>query len=250
MSARGKQNEELEALLERQRAPRAALDEDSEAALSRLTPNEQALIRRVLAGRRRSVVEEMEDERTFGQRLADRVAYMAGSWTFIVAFVAALALWMAANVAGMWGEWDPYPFILLNLVLSSLAALQAPVIMMSQNRLAEQDRRVAKHDLDLSVKEEAQIGQIMDACFACRQQRRAEMLPVLNGLPRKLHRVPELLRRQVDALTEKAKAGSITEAEQRDLDQALDYLDDLTVLEFERANAAACPLGRAREEGQ
>jgi uncharacterized membrane protein len=163
MSARGKQNEELEALLERHRAARTALDDGSEAVIHGLTPNEQALIRRVLAGcPRKSVVEEMEDERTFGQRLADRLACMAGSWTFIVAFLAALVLWMAANVAGMWGGWDPYPFILLNLVLSSLAALQAPVIMMSQNRLAEKDRRAAQRDLELSIKMELQNHQILE----------------------------------------------------------------------------------------
>ena len=253
MSARDRQEEELKALLELHRAPRAALDEDSEAVLSGLTPNEQALIRRVLAGcPRKSVVEEMEDERTLGQRLADRMASMAGSWAFILTFMAALALWIAVNVARLWGEWDPYPFILLNLVLSSLAALQAPVIMMSQNRLAEKDRRAAQRDLELSIKAEVQNNRIMEACFACRQRRRAELLSALKEPPRgaKLHKVPGLLQRQIDALIEKGKAGSITDAEQRDLDQMLDYLDDLTILELERATAAACPPEGAREEGQ
>lgn len=245
MSARGRQNEELEALLERHRAPRPALDDSSEAVIHGLTPNEQAMIRRVLAGcPRKSVVEEMEDERTLGQRLADRLACIAGSWTFITAFLAALALWMAVNVAAVWGEWDPYPFILLNLVLSSLAALQAPVIMMSQNRMVEKDRRMAQRDLELSIKAEVQNNQIMEACFACRQQRRVVLLnePV---------KAPRLLQRQIDALIESGKAGSITDAEQRDLNQALDYLNDLAVPGRRAPDCQLnCPLRRAREGDQ
>jgi uncharacterized membrane protein len=248
MSARDKQNEELKALLERHRAARPALDEDSEAVLSGLTPNEQALIRRVLAGcPRKSVVEEMDDERTLGQRLADRLASLAGSWGFITASLAAIALWIAANAAGLCSVWDPYPFILLNLVLSSLGAIQAPVIMMSQNRALEMDRRTALRSLELSIKAEVQNNQIMEACFACRQQRRVALL---NELPSgaKPRKVPGLMQRQIDALIEKGKAGSITDAEQRDLNQTLDYLNDLTIPAGAPDCQLDCPLRRAREE--
>src|SRR5215472_11753999 len=99
---------------------------------------------------------EFEEQMTFGQRLADAVARMGGSWAFIIVFGAILIIWMAANV---WflrppRNFDPYPFILLNLVLSTLAALQAPVIMMSQNRQAEKDRLLAQNDYLVNLKSE------------------------------------------------------------------------------------------------
>jgi uncharacterized membrane protein len=92
------------------------------------------------------------DERlTFGERLADRVAAFGGSWTFIIIFLAAIAVWMLRN-AETAVPFDPYPFILLNLVLSCVAALQAPIIMMSQNRQAAKDRLDAQHDYEVNLK--------------------------------------------------------------------------------------------------
>lgn len=100
------------------------------------------------------------DERTFGQRMADRIAGFGGSWPFILLFLAFLAGWMTLN-AGILARrneaFDPYPFILLNLVLSTLAALQAPVIMMSQNRQAERDRLNAANDYEVNLKAEMEI---------------------------------------------------------------------------------------------
>jgi uncharacterized membrane protein len=97
-----------------------------------------------------------EERLTVGQRLADRVAAFGGSWPFIALFGVAMGLWILFNTAGRSG-FDPYPFILLNLVLSCLAALQAPVIMMSQNRQTAKDRLVSQHDYEVNLKAEMEI---------------------------------------------------------------------------------------------
>jgi uncharacterized membrane protein len=95
---------------------------------------------------------------TFGQRVADKVASFGGSWTFIILFVAFLLLWIAANIFILANKgFDPYPFILLNLILSCVAALQAPVIMMSQNRQGEKDREKAQNDYMVNLKSELEI---------------------------------------------------------------------------------------------
>lgn len=100
---------------------------------------------------------EFDRELTFGQRLADKVAEFGGSWSFIVSFAVILVVWIAINsIALIWG-FDPYPFILLNLVLSCIAALQAPVIMMSQNRQEAKDRLRAEHDYQINLKAELEI---------------------------------------------------------------------------------------------
>ena len=97
-----------------------------------------------------------EERLTVGQRLADRVATFGGSWPFIALFGVAMGLWILFNTERQPG-FDPYPFILLNLVLSCLAALQAPVIMMSQNRQAAKDRLVSQHDYEVNLKAEMEI---------------------------------------------------------------------------------------------
>jgi uncharacterized membrane protein len=95
---------------------------------------------------------------TFGQRIADRVASFGGSWTFIIIFVTFLLGWIAINIVLLANKgWDPYPFILLNLILSCVAALQAPVIMMSQNRQGEKDRDKAENDYMVNLKSELEI---------------------------------------------------------------------------------------------
>ncbi len=95
---------------------------------------------------------------TLGQRLADKVATFGGSWSFILTFLFFMAVWIAANVY-LLGEkpFDPYPFILLNLILSCIASLQAPIIMMSQNRQEEKDRERAKKDYMINLKSELEI---------------------------------------------------------------------------------------------
>lgn len=95
---------------------------------------------------------------SIGQQLADKIAAFGGSWKFIIIFGIFIVLWMGVNVFFLFNKgWDPYPFILLNLILSCLAAMQAPIIMMSQNRQAEKDRVQAEHDYMVNLKSELEI---------------------------------------------------------------------------------------------
>jgi len=96
---------------------------------------------------------------SIGQRLADKVSEVAGSWTFIISFLGLFFVWVCVNIYFIF-RWDPYPFILLNLALSTLAALQAPVILMSQNRQAERDRLTAKYDYRVNRKAEREIQDV------------------------------------------------------------------------------------------
>ncbi len=128
--------------------------------LCELDEEEQAVIQRVAAGTYLGIdaSEAAQLSATFGDRMADRVAAIGGSWAFIIVFVIVMAAWMAVNVAHTWGiEFDPYPFILLNLTLSTLAALQAPIILMSQNRQAKKDRIAAKHDYEVNLRAHFEI---------------------------------------------------------------------------------------------
>ena len=99
---------------------------------------------------------------TLGQRAADAIAKFAGSWAFIFSFTGVLILWMAVNTILASNAFDPYPFILLNLVLSCVAAIQAPLIMMSQNRQEEKDRRRAENDYKVNLKTEIMIEDLYD----------------------------------------------------------------------------------------
>lgn len=108
-------------------------------------------------------VEEEVDTRNYGQIVADKVAAFGGSWTFIIAFFVFITIWIGSNVIIFTNkEFDPYPFILLNLILSCVAALQAPVIMMSQNRQEEKDRERAKKDYMINLKSELEIRMLDD----------------------------------------------------------------------------------------
>ena len=117
----------------------------------------------------RNINVEMEERATIGQRIADRVASFGGSWTFIIIYVSFLAAWMALNSfilihyghGEQGAQYDPYPYILLNLMLSMTAALQAPIIMMSQNRAAEKDRLAAEQDFQVNLKSELMLEELM-----------------------------------------------------------------------------------------
>jgi len=108
----------------------------------------------------RNLNEEVEEMTTFGERIADKVASFGGSWTFIFTFGALMGAWMLINVVLGSKAWDVYPFILLNLMLSTLAALQAPVIMMSQNRQSSKDRLKADLDYEVNLKAELEVAQL------------------------------------------------------------------------------------------
>ena len=107
-------------------------------------------------------VNPLAEKYTLGQRAADAIAKFAGSWAFIFSFTGLLILWMIVNTLLASKAFDPYPFILLNLVLSCIAAIQAPLIMMSQNRQEEKDRRRAENDYKVNLKTEIMIEDIYD----------------------------------------------------------------------------------------
>ncbi|HKO55836.1 MAG TPA: DUF1003 domain-containing protein, partial [Thermoanaerobaculia bacterium] len=104
----------------------------------------------------RNVLEEAEDKLTMGQRVADKVAKFGGSWPFIFLFGGVMLVWMMINIVNL-AKFDPYPFILLNLCLSTLAAIQAPIIMMSQNRQSSKDKLLAENDYQVNLKAEMEI---------------------------------------------------------------------------------------------
>ena len=117
----------------------------------------------LLADSKISVSPDKEKEKyTLGQRAADAIAKFAGSWAFIFSFTAVLVLWMIVNAVLAARAFDPFPFILLNLVLSCVAAIQAPLIMMSQNRQEEKDRRRAENDYKVNLKTEIMIEDLYD----------------------------------------------------------------------------------------
>jgi uncharacterized membrane protein len=110
----------------------------------------------------KNVNEAFEKQLTLGQRTSDRVANIVGSWPFIIVQSILLTVWIILNVAAVIHHWDPYPFILMNLVLSMQAAYTAPIIMMSQNRQAERDRLEAHNDYIINQKAEEEIRTVMD----------------------------------------------------------------------------------------
>ena len=128
---------------------------------------------------------------TRGAALADWVAETVGSWRFIVLQSIVLAIWITLNVMAFIQHWDPYPFILLNLVLSFQAAYAAPIIMMSQNRQSEIDRRNAQHDYRINVKAELEIELLHNKIDALREREIVQLLNIIQRLS--AHLAPELV---------------------------------------------------------
>ena len=124
-----------------------------------LQPGEQRVLRRIAARAAISRDVSITDMATisFGERVADKVAAFGGSWTFIFMFGGMIVAWVALNLWFLAHPADPYPFVFLNLILSMVAAVQAPVIMMSQNRQAAKDREVSAHDYEVNLKAELEI---------------------------------------------------------------------------------------------
>jgi uncharacterized membrane protein/uncharacterized membrane protein YeaQ/YmgE (transglycosylase-associated protein family) len=153
-----------------------AIDVDLEKQVSLLNDFERRVLAHVLGRTRTEDPNERFDAQlTFGQRVADRVATFGGSWTFIGLFVAGLAVWMIVNDQAA-RPFDPYPYILLNLVLSCVAALQAPVIMMSQNRMAARDRLDAHSDYEVNLRAEMEIMGLHAKLDSVREREWAEFL--------------------------------------------------------------------------
>ncbi|KQT50635.1 hypothetical protein ASG52_07235 [Methylobacterium sp. Leaf456] len=146
-----------------------------EAGLDGLSERERRVI--LLIAKRRHVARDVNsvliERQTFGERLADRVAQMGGSWGFILVFTGMLVAWVLLNtvVLSRAGAFDPYPYIFLNLILSMVAALQAPVILMSQNRQAARDRVAAGLDYEINLKAEVEIMALHDKLDRIRMER-------------------------------------------------------------------------------
>jgi len=129
----------------------------------------------------RNVARDFSEQLTFGQRLADKVAAFGGSWTFISIFAVVLVIWVLLNsfVLITYNEtFDPYPYILLNLFLSMLAAIQAPVILMSQNRQAYKDRLSAEHDYEVNLKAEIEIMALHEKIDLLRDKQWGELISI------------------------------------------------------------------------
>lgn len=125
----------------------------------------------------RSPSELLSDERTTGERMADKVAAFGGSWTFIMLFAAFLVLWVFINTWILRGaSFDAYPYIFLNLILSMLAAIQAPIIMMSQNRQAKKDRQTAEDDYGVNLKAEIEIMGLHEKLDEMRAEQMTQLL--------------------------------------------------------------------------
>ncbi|MFI4934074.1 MAG: DUF1003 domain-containing protein [Caulobacterales bacterium] len=140
------------------------------------------------------------DERTYWERLADQVAAIGGSWGFIFGFGVVLVGWILMNVAlgPARRAFDPYPFIFLNLILSMLAAIQAPVIMMSQNRAAAKDREAAEHDYVVNLRSELELMHLHDKLDAVRER---ELEVLIRGQGETI----DLLKQQIAALSRQLK---------------------------------------------
>jgi uncharacterized membrane protein/uncharacterized membrane protein YeaQ/YmgE (transglycosylase-associated protein family) len=172
---------------------------DLEAHVRRLADGERRVLARLLHREHIALdtAAVFEERSTLGERLADRIATFGGSWGFIFGFIAMMLVWMTYNVEEA-RPFDPYPFILLNLVLSCLAALQAPVIMMSQNRLAAKDRLDAHHDYEINLKAEMEVASLHLKLDTLREEQWQQLVTVqaeqLAALARIEHALEDLQR--------------------------------------------------------
>ena len=172
--------EHVEDVLEQERGELSAL----EAQVIRSLEEHEILATNINA--------EFDRRLTFGERLSDRIAVFGGSWTFILTFFGLLIVWIGINSGLLLGRpYDPYPYILLNLILSCLAAMQAPVIMMSQNRQEQKDRLRGEHDYRVDLKAEVEIRNLnakMDQLLTHQWSRLLEIQKIQTEMMRELIR--------------------------------------------------------------
>jgi uncharacterized membrane protein len=174
-----------------------------DSGLTSLSPREQRIILHIAKRSHvtRDVNSAVAERETYGERLADQVARLGGSWAFILIFTGMLLAWVVMNsfaLTHFGGGFDPYPYIFLNLILSMVAALQAPVILMSQNRQAARDRVAASLDYEINLKAEVEIMSLHDKLDRVRVRQieeaigqQTQKLEELNKLVRAGLRIPE-----------------------------------------------------------
>lgn len=136
---------------------------------------------------------------TLGDRIADQFAAVIGSWRFIIIQSFLLASWVVLNLAGFVQHWDPYPFILLNLMLSFQAAYAAPIIMMSQNRQAEIDRQDAQHDYEVNMKAELEIELLHDKMNFLREAEIVIITKLLEEQKKHLEQIEALIAKKLNS---------------------------------------------------
>ncbi|RYG72989.1 DUF1003 domain-containing protein [bacterium] len=173
------------------------LTEKIRHACSEMGESERLVLKKVVQRLHvsRNTNQEFDSELTFGQRLADKIAAFGGSWPFIIIFLSSLIGWIVLNsviLAHVGKPFDPYPYILLNLFLSMLASLQAPVIMMSQNRQGIKDRIDAAHDYEVNLKAEVEILALHEKIDTLRDEQWRELIAQQNEQI-------ELLKRLIEA---------------------------------------------------
>ena len=164
---------------------------------AKLTARERKVIESLInrSNISRNINGDLDDERTFGEKIADKVATFGGSWTFISIFGGILLVWVIINSFFLMSKaFDPYPYILLNLFLSMLAAIQAPIIMMSQNRQGKRDRLDAAHDYEVNLKAELEIRNLHEKLDELRDQKWVELVEMQQQQIRLLEK---LLREQM-----------------------------------------------------
>ena len=145
-----------------------------------------------------NVVQDFSERLTFGQKMADKVASFGGSWIFISIFMGVMVIWILLNsfiLIRLNSSFDPYPYILLNLVLSMLAAVQAPIILMSQNRQAYKDRLSADHDYEVNLKAELEILGLHEKVDSLRDKQWSELISIQQEQLRLLKQLLEAIRR-------------------------------------------------------
>jgi uncharacterized membrane protein len=152
--------------------------------------DEHKLLARLRTQRHKERADGPPPAETLGERVSDRVAAVVGSWRFIIIQSIILVIWMTLNVVGYVQAWDPYPFILLNLVLSFQAAYTAPIIMMSQNRQADIDRLAAKGDYDVNLKAELEIELLHQKIDMMREQEISKLVEIIRELQAELRARP------------------------------------------------------------
>lgn len=166
-----------------------------QAELAKLPAAEREVVERFFRRHRaaRNVAHEFRAQQGLGERVADRVAAVGGSWGFIIGFGLCLVAWMALNSLVLAKAFDPYPYILLNLCLSCVAAIQAPIIMMSQNRQASVDRLRAENDYQVNIKAELEILQVHEKLDRLREhdwvrlvEQQSEQIRMLQALCERL----------------------------------------------------------------
>ncbi len=154
-----------------------------QSEIEKLPDDERAIVERFVQRRQvsRNIVRDYDRSSSLGERIADRVAAVGGSWSFILVFLGCLIAWMVLNSLVLArAAFDPYPYILLNLCLSCVAAIQAPVIMMSQNRQGTIDRLRAENDYAVNIKAELEIMQLQEKLNGLRDQDWNHLLEVQN----------------------------------------------------------------------